>query len=48
MERKKKQLGGTIIVEKDKEDIELLDKNIIFEGNDNNIQSPIILIYNLV
>lgn len=37
MERKKKQLRGTIIVEKDKEDIELLNKNIIFEGNNNNI-----------
>lgn len=47
-ERKKNQTGGAVIVEKNEEHIELLDESIIFEGDNDNIQSPIVLMYNSV
>lgn len=45
--KKKKQLGGAVMVEIN-EDVELLDESIIFEGDDDNVQPPVVLMYNLV
>lgn len=47
-EKKRKQLGGAVTIEREEEDIELLDENIIFEGDDDNIQPPVVLMYNSV
>lgn len=47
-EKKRKQLRGAVTIEREEKDIELLDENIIFEGDDDNIQPPVVLMYNSV
>lgn len=38
-EKKKKQLGEVIIIKKNEKYIRLLDKNIIFKSNNDNVQT---------
>lgn len=35
--KKKKQLGGAVMIERNEEHVGLLDKDIIFEGDDDNV-----------
>ncbi len=46
--KKKKQLKGAMIVERNKEHIGLLNESVIFERDDDNVQPPIVLMYNSV
>ena len=46
--KKKKRFGGAVMVERNEEHVGLLDSGIIFEGDDDNVQPPIVLMYNSV
>ncbi len=46
--KKKKQLGGAVMVERNEEHVGLLDESIIFEVDDDNVQTPIVMMYNSV
>lgn len=46
--KKKNQFGRAVMVERNEEHVELLDNGIIFKGDDDNVQPPIVLIYILV
>ena len=47
-EKKKKQLGRAVMVERNEEHVGLLDENIIFKGDNDNVQPTIVLMYNSV
>ncbi len=46
--KKKKRIDGTLEVQRTEQDIEALDNKVIFEGNDDNVQPPVVLMYNSV